>query len=260
MPRYRERPDGTLECLNPISETAAAAIRAVDRARKVTEREYKLLLGKLLAGENPPPDEVTRIIGALNKTSDDVAADMELVEAQLADEAAARRVDDERADLEQQVAQQDSVIEKARADQTKAAEKAKSLEAEIWKLYEPVAKKEKQQLAKAREAESAAAATIQQATDQRHLLQSRLQNMTGGGCHVDRLRQARFQQQHEARQQESDRSMALYGELPVPDDVMSAAVSPRAPAGPPTSDVCGRGVRLGVLDGQEVVVGVSKLG
>ena len=81
MPRYRERPDGTLECLNPISETAAAAIRAVDRARKVTEREYKLLLGKLLAGENPPPDEVTRIIGALNKTSDDVAADMELVEA-----------------------------------------------------------------------------------------------------------------------------------------------------------------------------------
>ena len=97
----------------------------------------------------------------------------------------------------------------ARADQTKAAEKAKSLEAEIWKLYEPVAKKEKQQLAKAREAESAAAATIQQATDQRHLLQSRLQNMTGGGCHVDRLRQARFQQQHEARQQESDRSMAL---------------------------------------------------
>ena len=44
MPRYRERPDGTLECLNPISETAAAAIRAVDQARKVTEREYSSML------------------------------------------------------------------------------------------------------------------------------------------------------------------------------------------------------------------------
>jgi len=259
MPRYRERPDGTLECLNPISETAAAAIRAVDQARKVTEREYKLLLGKLLAGETPPADEVTRIVSALNKTSDDIAADMELVEAQLADEAAARRVDDERADLEQEIADCDSAVEKARTDQAKAANKCKTLEAEIWKLYEPVAKKEKQQLAKAREAESAAAAAIQQATDQRHLLQSRLQNMTGGGCHVDRLRQARFRRIHEDRERESDRSMALYGELPVPDDAMRDAVSPAAPAGPPVSDI-GCGVRLGTLNGEPVTIGIGKLG
>jgi hypothetical protein len=261
--RWRERPDGTLECVNPISPAARAAINAVDRAREVTEREYKVILGKLLAGETPPADEVTRIVSALGKTSDDVAQDMELVEAQLADEAAARRVDDERADLEQQVAQEDSRIEKACSDQAKAAEKAKSLEAEILKAYESVAVKEKVLLAKARSAESAAAATIQQATDQRHLLQSRLQNMTGGGCHVERLRSVRFRRIHEAKQQESDRAMAPYRDtldvLPA-DDVIRDAVSPKAPAGPPVSDIGGRGVRLGVLDGEEVRVGVGKLG
>ena len=154
---------------------------------------------KLLAGENPPPDEVTRIVEALNKTSDDIAADMELVEAELADEAAARRCDDDRADLEQQVAEEDSRIEKARADQAKSATEYRDLEAEIARQHAKVAKREKAALAEALQRNQTATATIEHATAEIHQLQARLQNVRPGMSHVEALQGRRGQAEQRRR-------------------------------------------------------------
>ncbi len=237
--------------------------RIVREARATTERQYREVLTIIAKGEQPDPVELTRLATALGRSTQDVSNDVEDRAAEMENEAEAARCDEERADLEQQVAQEDSRIEKARAEQSNSASEYRNLEAEIARQHAKVAKKEKAALAEALQRNQAATATIEHATANVHQLQARLQNVRPACNHVERLRAARFRAKHLAAQQESDRAMAPYvfaqQQDELPDESLHTALNPPAPNGPPVLDVCGRGVRLGQIDGKEVVVGVSKL-
>jgi hypothetical protein len=237
--------------------------RIIREAHATTERQYKELLTLIVQGQKPDPVELTRLATALGRSEKDISDDIEMRAAELADLDEAQRVANEKAELEQLIAQQDALIEQSQSEQAKAVSKCKTLEAAIWKLYEPVAVKEKAALKKAQAVERSAAAGIQQATDNIHQLQAKLQNVRPGMSQVERLRKARFQAKHEAKQKEHERAMAPYvfagQQDSLPDDVMRSVISPTASDDPPTQEP-GRSVRLGMVDGKEVVVSVAKLG
>ena len=237
--------------------------RIVREARATTERQYRELLTGIVQGEQPDGVELTRLATALGRSEQDVSNDVEDRAAQIEDEREAARCDDERADLEQQVAQQDGLIETARAEQTKSATEYRDLEAEIARQHAKVAKKEKAQLADTLARNQSATAAIEHATAEIHQLQARLQNVRPGCNHVERLRQARFRAKHLAAQEESDRAMAPYvfagQQDSLPDDVMRSVISPKAPNGPPVQRP-DQPVRLGMLNGEPVTIGVGKLG
>ncbi len=84
-----------------------------------------------------------------------------------------------------------------------------------------------------------------------------------GGDELARLHNQRLRAKHEARERESDRAMmpfvfAQQQDSP-PDDVMASVVAPPAANGPPVQHL-DRPIRLGMLDGHEVTVGVGRLG
>ena len=234
--------------------------RIVREARATTKSQYRNLLTIIARGEQPDPVELTRLATALGRSEADIAADAEEREAELADADEVERCRTEKAALEDRIAEQAAIVTKGEAEKVEATEKAKNLEAEIWKLCEPVGLKQKTALAKARAKEHAAAASIQQATDQIHLLQSRLQNTLPRCNHVERLRQARFRARHEAAARESDRAMAPYvfaqQQDSLPDDVMASVISPKAD---PPSQRPGETIRVGTLNGEPVEIRVGKL-
>ena len=82
--------------------------------------------------------------------------------------------------------------------------------------------------------------------------------------HVEQLRTRRGMAVQRAKEEEAERPMKVYAELQALDDLppdrLSEIVSPGTPKGPPVQYLDGRGIRLGQLNGEEVVVGVGKLG
>jgi len=238
--------------------------RIVREARRATEAAYRAILTTIVQGEKPDPTELTRLTTALNKSPEDVSSDMEEREAELADEAEARRVEGEKAEIEQQIAAQDSLIEQAQAESAAAAEKRESLKAEIERQHAKVAVREKAQLRKAWEKEQAATDSIREATEAIHQLRSQLQNARPHRQYKDRLLTERHCAKRRAESAASDRSMQRYvfaqQQDELPPDALHAALNPPAPNDPTIQHLGGRPVKLGVVNGEEVTIEVGRLG
>lgn len=261
--RYRDVPGVGFTEIDPIDESTAAALDRIADATYANESRYFDLLREILEGATPDAAELGRLKAALGKSDTDLESDLQDRAAMLADEKESARVTDEQDSIMRKIAEQERLIEEARVEEQRSCQRYNELDAEIRAAHAKVAVQEKAEQSKVLAANRASIAAVENAKAEIHQLQARLDNTRPGVDHVASLRSRRGL----AKQREDDadhaRAMAPYiGNLPdeLPGDMLSSIVSPPPANGPPVSDVCGRGVRLGQIDGQEVVVAVGKLG
>lgn len=249
--------------------------RIVREARATTERQYKAQLTLIAQGQQADPVELTRLATALGRSEKDVADDAEMRAAEIEDEKETARCEEERADLEQQIAEQDRLSEQARAEQNRTHNLCNGLDKAIAQEHAKVALQKKAERAKAVAQNRAAIADVEKAKAKIADLQQAIADVRPRCDHVEQLKFRRFQAVHEARQRESDRAMAPYVFASqadsLPDEAIRAAISPSASQAPPTVDLAGRkvdpkkreasgSIRLGMIDGEEVRVSVGELG
>ena len=256
-------PVSALPRLTRSTRSTAAALDRIADATYANESRYFDLLREILEGATPDAAELGRLKAALSKSDADLESDLQDRAALLADEKESARVTDEQDSIMRKIAEQERLIEEARVEEQRSCQRYNELDAEIRAAHAKVAVQEKAEQSKALAANRASIAAVENAKAEIHQLQARLDNTRPSVDHVASLRSRRGL----AKQREDDadhaRAMAPYiGNLPdeLPGDMLSSIVSPPPANGPPVSDVCGRGVRLGQIDGQEVVVAVGKLG
>jgi len=261
--RWRDVPGVGLQEVNPVDEATAAALERIADAKYRNEERYFDLLREILEGATPDATELGRLKAALGKSDTDVESDLHDRAAILADDKELARVSAERTDLQRQIAEQERLIEQARIEEQRSCQRYNELDAEIRAAHAQVAIDEKAEQSTVLAVNRAAIATVENAKAAIHGLQAALDNLQPGVNHVAALRSRRGAAKQRKDDADHARAMAPYiGNLPdeLPGDMLSSIVSPRPPAGPPVSDVCGRGVRLGQIDGKEVTVAVGKLG
>jgi hypothetical protein len=234
--------------------------RMVREARMTTERQYRELLTAIVQGQKPDPIELTRLATALGRSELDITDDAEEREAQLADEAEARRVEEEKADLNNQIAElrEQARTFKAKADETYAT--CNDLKTEIERKHSRVALDEKAAFQTTLKENQAALENHRNANARIGELMRALGEVRPWNNHVAQLRQRRFQQKHEAKERESDAARARYVTDEVPDKVIRAAINPPFEPEESTQSSGSRRVRLGQVNGKDVVVEVGRLG
>ena len=274
--RFRTKPDGGMEEINRVDETTTAALDRIADAKYENEVAYFDLLREILEGQTPDAAELGRLKSALGKSDVDLQSDLEDRAAILADENEAARCDAERADLERQIGDLEKESERFNDELRTTCATCRELDAKIEQAHAAVAVEEKRERQTTLAANQAAAAGYKNAGEAIHQLQARLQNLKPGMSHVASLRSRRGQAEQRAKEEKSDRSMAPYvfaqQQDELPDEALHSVLNPPAPNGPPVSDVCGRpvrlgeevtiggkSIRLGVLDGEEVRVGVGRI-
>lgn len=262
---FRQKPDGSLVCENPVSEKERVRLRLVDDAIETTQKKYKAVLTAIVQNEPHDATELLRLAAALHRDERDIATDLEDRAADLQDEEDARRADEERQAL---VGKIERLQDDANGFATTANEsfnECMRLQEKINAIHDAVGQREKDAYRQAVAENHAALAdqkrTMAEIEDLKVKLES-IQPTSGrkAALHGQR-RSAACQAKHDQKKKDSDASMQRYVDAQrqeeLPDDLLHAALNPPMPNGPPTQNL--GGVRLGTKNGEPVEVRVGRL-
>ena len=258
-----------LEIQNPgyIARKRASEKRSqcVASLREATTREFKAVLCRIVGGENVPTEKLAAMLAVMGKSMADLPDALEDAEAEMLASAEAERVAAEKHALGKRVAKLESKINELTADADDADASASKLRAAIEREEAKVALPQRKRLISVRTKQADIVECIDATRAKMEALQQQLADLRPRGSYLGNPADRRADERRRAASAQSDRAMQPYLDaqraMELPPDRIASAVAPPAPAGPQMVDLAtGKQIRVGTLNGEEVHVGVGKLG